>query len=209
MGPGKEVVFAPVLVRLAAAFRASSYDMKAMFRVILNTQAYQRQIRLGASTDEHLHFAAAYPKQLPADALWSSLQSALGGMGGGGGADKGRPMARPGLEGEFKRLFEFDPSLKADEVEGSIAQALMLMNNPAINGRLRAGGAAPLAKILSDNPRDEDAIKALYLHTLARKPTDSELDKCKAYIKNVGNRAEAFEDLQWALINSTEFQTKR
>jgi hypothetical protein len=211
MGPGKEVVFAPVLVRLAAAFRATNYDMKAMFRVILNTQAYQRQVRLGASTDEHLHFAAAYPRQLPADALWASLHAALG-IGGIGGPEPkgGRPMmARFGLEAEFKRLFEFDPSLKADEVEGSIAQALMLMNNPAINGRIRANANAPLAKILSDNPQDPDAIKALYLHTLARKPTDSELDKCKAYIKNVGNRAEAFEDLQWALINSTEFQTKR
>jgi Protein of unknown function (DUF1549)/Protein of unknown function (DUF1553) len=210
MGPGKEVVFAPVLVRLAAAFRATNYDMKAMFRVILNTQAYQRQIRLGASTDEHLHFAAVYPKQLPADALWASLQTALGMSGGIGGPEaKGRPMARAGLEGEFKRLFEFDPSLKADEVEGSIAQALMLMNNPAVNSRIRANGNTPLAKLLSDNPRDEDAVKALYLHTLARKPTDSELDKCKGYIKNVGNRSEAFEDLQWALVNSTEFQTKR
>jgi hypothetical protein len=176
--------------------------MKGMFRVILNTQAYQRQIRLGASTDEHLHFAAAYPKQLPADALWASLRTALGMSGPDG-------KGRPGIEGEFKRLFEFDPSLKADEVEGSIAQALMLMNSPAINARIRANGAVPLAKLLSDSPKDEDAIKALYLHTLARKPTDSELEKCKAYIKNVGNRSEAFEDLQWALVNSTEFQTKR
>jgi hypothetical protein len=206
MGPGKDVVFAPVLVRLAAAFRATNYDMKGMLRVIANTQAYQREIRPGASTDEHLHFAAAYPKQLPADALWEALNAALGGMPRPGGAEaKGRPMARFGLEAEFKRLFEFDPSVKADEVEGSIAQALMLMNNPAINNRI----PAPLNKLLSEHPKDDDAIKALYLHTLARKPTDRELNKCQAYVKNVGNRREAFEDLLWALINSTEFQTKR
>ena len=39
--------------------------------------------------------------------------------------------------------------------------------------------------------------------------TDRELEKCRQYIAKVSNRTEAFEDLLWALINSTEFQTKR
>jgi hypothetical protein len=66
-----------------------------------------------------------------------------------------------------------------------------------------------LARILQDNPADDDALRALYLRTLARRPTDRELAKCRRYIARVGNRAEAFEDLLWALINSTEFQTRR
>jgi len=48
-----------------------------------------------------------------------------------------------------------------------------------------------------------------HLRALARKPTDRELKKCKDHIARAGNRAEAFEDILWALINSTEFQTKR
>jgi hypothetical protein len=35
------------------------------------------------------------------------------------------------------------------------------------------------------------------------------LARCHDYVRTVGNRAEAFEDLLWALLNSTEFQTKR
>jgi hypothetical protein len=116
---------------------------------------------------------------------------------------------RPGLEGEFKRQFEFDPSLKADEIEGSIPQALLLMNNPQLNNKIRAQGDNLLGRILKSHPNDDEAIEALYLRTLARKPTSGEREKCAGYIKKVGKRAEAFEDLLWALINSTEFQTKR
>ena len=49
----------------------------------------------------------------------------------------------------------------------------------------------------------------VYLKTLARKPTDREMEKCHEYVKKTANRTEAFEDLLWALLNSTEFQTKR
>jgi hypothetical protein len=212
MGPQKEVVFGAVLTRLAASFRATDYDMKALLRTIANTETYQRQIRLGESTSEHLHFAAAYPTRLRADALWDSLTGVLGQMGGPGGfrPGMGGPFAgRFGLEAQFKDEFNFDPSTKADEVEGSIPQALMLMNNPQINQKVQARGTNLLGRILTAYPDNDDALRMVYLRALARKPTDREMERCRAYIKKADQRAEAFEDILWALINSTEFQTKR
>jgi hypothetical protein len=215
MGPAKDAVMPAVLTRLAASFRATDYDTKALFRAVLNSDTYQRQIRLGESTNEHLHFAAAYPTRLRADALWESLVGVLGPIGGPGGGGRPRPGAggafggRFGLQGVFMEEFRFDPSTPADEVEGSIPQALMLMNNPAIHQRIQARGNTVLADILSANPQDDDAIRAVYLRALARQPSDRELAKCRDYVKKVGSRAEAFEDLLWALLNSTEFQTKR
>src|SRR5262249_37327829 len=102
-----------------------------------------------------------------------------------------------------------DPSQKSDDIEGSIPQALLLMNNPTISQRIQAKGTNLLARVLTAYPKDDDALRMLYLRTLARKPTDREMDKCRNYIQTVGNRTEAFEDLLWALLNSTEFQTKR
>jgi hypothetical protein len=213
MGPHKEAVFAPVLVRLASAFRATKYDTKEMFRVILNSQTYQRQLRPGESADGHLHFAAAYPTRLRADALWDALVGVVGPFAGPPPAMvermKKNPLAmRFGLEGQFKTEFEFDPSTKADDVEGSIPQALFLMNNPAVCGKLQARGEL-LAGILKDHTDDAKAVAAVYMRVLARKPTDRELAKCRLYIEQVGNRNEAFEDIAWTLLNSTEFQTKR
>jgi hypothetical protein len=213
MGPKKEAVFPAVLARLAASFRATDYDMKALVRTVVNSETYQRQIRLGESTSEHLHFAAAYPTRLRADALWESLTGVLGQFGGPAGEARpgpgGRFAGRVGLEGTFKDEFNFDPSTMADEVEGSVPQALLLMNNPQINQKIQARGTNLLGRILTAYPDNDEALRMVYLRALARKPTDREKERCRTYIAKAGSRAEAFEDILWALINSTEFQTKR
>jgi hypothetical protein len=48
-------------------------------------------------------------------------------------------------------------------------------------------------------------VTELYLKTLAREPSESEIETCLAYVKQVRIRGDAFEDIQWALVNSTEF----
>src|SRR5207237_7450319 len=121
MGPKKEAVFPTVLIRLTGAFRGTNYDVKEMFRAIMTSQTYQRQIRLGDSTDQHLHFAAAYPTRLRADALWDALVSVLGNLAGPQAGMRRPPgpfAQRFGLEGSVKDEFGFDPSTKADDVEG-------------------------------------------------------------------------------------------
>jgi hypothetical protein len=214
MGPKKEAVFPAVLARLAASFRATDYDTKALIRTVVNSETYQRQIRPGDSTSEHLHFAAAYPTRLRADALWESLTGVLGQFGGPPGGARPGPgggmfAGRFGLEGTFKDEFSFDPSTMPDEVEGSVPQALLLMNNPQINQKIQARGTNLLGRILTAYPDNEEALRMVYLRALARKPTDREMERCRTYVKKADSRAEAFEDILWALINSTEFQTKR
>jgi hypothetical protein len=49
----------------------------------------------------------------------------------------------------------------------------------------------------------------LYERVLARKPTDEEQATCKRFIRKVGERKEALEDILWTLVNSTEFLLKK
>ena len=142
--------------------------------------------------------------------MWDSLVSVLGSLGPPQPPSVPRPRpANAGLEGQFKAEFDFDPSLKPDEVEGSVTQALLMMNNQTINQRIKAQGTNLLARILSAYPDNDEALRMVYLRTLARKPTDHEMDKCRQFLEKTKNRPEAFEDILWALLNSTEFQTKR
>jgi hypothetical protein len=217
MGPRRDAVFPTVIARLSGAFRGCNYDVKSLLRALLNSETYQRQIRPGESIDEHLMFAAIYPSRLSGDALWNSLTGVLGNFQPAFG--KGRAFAKKGpfggfakgkgIEGQFKQEFNFDPSTPSDEVEGTIPQALLLMNSPQINQKIRAVGKNLLARVLSAYPENDDAIRILYMRTLARRPTERELTRCREYLARVGNRNEAFEDLLWVLLNSTEFQTRR
>lgn len=216
MGPLQNAHYPEILLRLAAHFRESNYDIRGLYRLIMNTEAYQRQARLGESPDQHLHFTGIYPARLPADALWEALDKALGSMAFPNrqlarreGGPKNPIVRRGGFEGLFKQLFAVDPSAKADEVEGSVPQALMLMNNPQINARMKAGRGNMLAEVLDRNPTDDAAIRDLYLRVLARKPTQRELKVAKDHLQQARSRAEGFEDLLWVLVNSTEFLTKR
>jgi hypothetical protein len=212
LGPQREAVFPTVLPRLAASFRGSNFDVKALFRAILNSQAYQRQSRLGHAPDEHLLFAAVYPTRLSADALWEALVSVLGKMPAPPpkeGKKAGPYQVKRGLEGLLLREFRSDPSARAEDGEGSIPQALLLMNNPRVNQRIQAKGTNLLARILKAYPEDGGALTMVYLRTLARRPTDREMSRCLEYVRRTGNRAEAFEDILWALLNSTEFLTRR
>jgi len=80
------------------------------------------------------------------------------------------------------------------------------MNNLQINNKIKATGNNMLARVLANYSEDDEALRMVYLRTLARRPTDREMARLREHIRTVGNRAEAFEDILWALINSTEYQ---
>ena len=83
-----------------------------------------------------------------------------------------------------------------------------MMNSAAIN-ELISAQRGTLGRMLSEMDKDEDLVVELYLKTLAREPSAKEIETCKRYVQQVGNRGEAFEDILWSLINSTEFLHRR
>jgi hypothetical protein len=211
LGPMKEAVMPDVIARISGAFRGNGYDIKQLFRDLMNTETYQRAVRQGQSPEEHVLFAGRTPVRMDAETLYNVLTCTLGefpapllpkaGFG---------PFARlAGFGGQFKQTFAYDPSAKPEEIEGSISQALLLMNNQAAAVRIRAREGNLLGRILAAHAKDREALEMVYLHTLARRPTASELDRCMKEIRRVGRRADAYEDILWALLNSTEYQTLR
>jgi hypothetical protein len=216
LGPLQPAIYSDVMVRLADSFRASDYDVKELYRLVMASTAYQRQMRYGDSPQEHVRFAGTYPTRLRPEALYDALTKALGplqeagGFGGRRGFGGGPGFRGPqSLRATIKSLFDFDPSAKPEDVEGSVPQALLMMNNEAINRQIKATGNTVLAKVLKDFPKDGDAVDQLYLRALGRSPTANEKKVCLEHVGTSKSRGSAFEDVLWSLINSAEFRTKR
>ena len=83
------------------------------------------------------------------------------------------------------------------------------MNSPMIHNRTQARPGTVLGEILMTAPDNRAALDALYLRVLSRQPTPKEAETCAHYLSKLANRAEAFEDIYWALVNSTEFISRR
>ena len=83
------------------------------------------------------------------------------------------------------------------------------MNNPQVDRAIRAGQGTMLGELLESHPDNRAALETLYLRVLARRPNAKEVKTCGLYLDQVGDRREAFEDILWGLINSTEFVSRR
>jgi hypothetical protein len=208
MGPDRTCHAPKTLDQLSAAFNASGHDLKWLFTTITATEAYQRNSQ-GRRSPDQVPFAANVPQRLRADQVTANVTAVLGGPTSSFGRGRGGPGGGFGALGGFRNplaaAFGYDPSTPRDEVAGSIPQALAMMNSPQVNQGINARGRTSLARLVSTIKDDRELITEIYLKTLAREPSESEITTCLLYLEEVGDRSDAIEDIQWALVNSTEF----
>jgi hypothetical protein len=204
IGPDREATAPETLDCLSVAFTESGYDIKWLIRTIAATEAYQRESRSRRNPDEP-PFAANVAQRLRADQIYNNLQQALELPQQGLAAGRGPYGFNRTPQVLFAQVFGYDPSERRDEVAGSIPQALVLMNSPMVSAFMRAAPGTMLGRVLRDVDSDEDLTVELYLRTLCREPSDKELDACLAHRREATTRGEAFEDVLWSLVNSTEF----
>lgn len=201
-----------LLDALADDFVKSGYDFKGVVRTILNSRTYQLSARPNEfnETDEK-YFSRAYPKLLPAEVLLDAVSSATGSPEKFPGLPLGtRAVELPDGEigHEFLQAFG-QPSRElvcecARESETTLTQALNLINGDVVHAKLRDPNNR-VHQMLASGADDDAIVQALYLTTMSRPPVDAEIQAVKAHLAKIGDRTKAFEDVQWALINSKEF----
>lgn len=213
IGPTRTARFPEAMDALAQGFIAQKYDLRWLMKTIALTEAYQRQIRPKEVSEDPLPFAAQTATRLRADQLFNALVQVLG-LNDPTDNDSDNEMAGPRAQvrsprNQFHQLFGFDPSTSQEDITGNVPQSLFLMNSPLFRGAIAANGNTRLAKILHEQSEDRDALDEVYLLVLAREPSAKETEASLSYIKDVGQRNEAFEDIMWCLLNSSEFLSKR
>ena len=85
----------------------------------------------------------------------------------------------------------------------SPVQAMMMMTSPVVTKRISSEGNTRIAKLLQAGKSDNEIIEELFLSSVSRRPNTEELEVAKRVIAT--DRKIGLGDIQWALMNSTEF----
>lgn len=206
IGPDRQCSAPKTLERLTSDLVSRDYDLKWLIETIQSTRVYQAELA-SRRTPDQLPFQNNYAQRLRSDQLFNSLLCVFDipePAQNVSGANYGR-SARSAPRFLFQRTFGYDPSTRRDEVGESIPQALAMMNSSFINQQVSAQPGRLLAQLLSEVRSDRQVVEELYIKVLSRQPTREELRVCLDYRRSVSDRAEAFEDVLWTLVNHAEF----
>lgn len=195
-----------LLDELTAQFVASKFDVKHLVRAITTSRAYQRTSKpLKENAGDREFYSHMSIRVLTPEQLWDSLVMVFGQEPAMPAGKLGRPLLvlREGMpttpRGEFVRYFLEEHAAPTDFTQG-IPHALRLLNGVQFNNV-----DTSLERIVPKGTDAAKAIESLYLATLSRRPTETEIGFMTTYLQRHNDLKSAYEDVLWALLKSSEF----
>lgn len=201
-----------LLDALAKDFINSKFDAKHLIRVIMNSRTYQLSAQTNDfNKDDNKYFSHAVTKLHTAEQLFDALCFVTDVPEKFAGMPMGtRAVQLPDGEVNHPFLKTFGQPARElaceceRENDSNLAQALQLINGPAVNDRLR-NPANRIGKLLAKKLPDQEMLNELFLVTLSRLPSAPETKAMLDHVLKTENKRLAWEDVHWALINSKEF----
>ncbi len=198
-----------LLDQLAVDFRASNYNVKALIRWITASKAYHVSSRMTKSNDQDEALFSHYPlKPMTPEQLFDSLITATAAhRTEGGGSEKLREQWLR----QFVVAFNNDEAGESSNFQGTIPQALMMMNGELMSKAVSGEPGSFLAYVLDQArlqrgmPPVRYAVENLYLASLSRPPTAAELRWASGLFDSNPDTLGVLQDLFWTLLNSNEF----
>ena len=209
-----------LLAYLERELRAAHYDLKHVYRLILNSQTYQLSSIARSATPEAAVQFARYPlRRLEAEVLIDALCQITGTTERYTSAipepytfipDNQRSIALPdgSITSSFLEQFgrpSRDTGLESERNNRLTAdQRLHLLNSTHVRRKIEQGPNLQALAQSANSP--SELVDALYLTILSRLPTAEEAKIIGASKQPRRGKARAAPgDLVWALINSSEF----
>ena len=209
-----------LLTKLANAFIANGYDLRATLKLMVMSNAYQLSSRYapGAWSETWTpYFARHYPRRLMSEALLDAIMRATGvgasiGAGTFGNVPKAMMLPDPNEGGTYRTFLNTfgrgnrDDAPRSDD--GNPVQALTMLNDAIVVSRVHNASAGSTVQTTLAATKDAGTIAdTLYLTTLSRYPTAPERTAAIAQLGS-GDLTKKTEDLQFALLNKLEFLFK-
>jgi hypothetical protein len=87
--------------------------------------------------------------------------------------------------------------------EPTLAQALHMVNGDTIQGKITRSPV--IQEMLDQKKKPEEIVDELFIRSVSRKPSEAEKKKMMTLVQPTPTDRKAYEDVFWALLNSTEF----
>lgn len=210
-----------LLATLEKELVKSHYDLRHIYRLILNSRTYQQSsIPHGDTADPSIQFAHYTIRRLDAEVLIDAL-CWIGGDGESYTSATPEPysfipknertidLADGSITSPFLATFgrpSRDTGLESERNnKPTDSQCLYLLNSTDVQRRIERSPQLHSA-LAADKKNLPALIRNIYVLILSRYPTPAESSVAEQYFKAKGRqRTEAANDLAWALINSKEF----
>ncbi len=201
-GSGNPPSHPELLEFVALDFSSHGYDLRRLFRVLTGTRTYRLSSEYHGEPPERELFAASSLRRMSPEQLFNSLVTLLKLE-----RHARSPEFRENKDRFFRRfVFLFDTDTVSDEdvAQGTIPQALAMLNGPLT--RMSRGAGSKGARRGRDFPPEQGVVvKELFLRTLARYPSPAERTDVGRLIREGESRRQAYQDVLWALVNTSEF----
>jgi len=239
MGPHNPSSNPELVDFLATEFRTAGYDLKRLTRWITASETYNLTSRghSGNKADDPASgnaplFSHMYVKPFTAEQLYDSLLVATEAHKAGRNYDQAERQRTEWL-GQFVRAFGTDENDESTDFNGTVPQALVMMNGQLIRNAISGESGGFLRRVLEGSvPKPDEGnkskspraartksiplklakgipgrIEILYLTALARKPTSDEMSAFDKAFQQGKDRdpIHGLQDVFWALLNSNEF----
>jgi hypothetical protein len=115
-------------------------------------------------------------------------------------------VARYGQRNDFVKRYGDNGEDEFGSHGGTIPQRLLLMNGSLLHEKIKDSPFNASTRIGWMAADDAHAVEAAYLSVLTRRPAPEEAEHFQYFLaESELPRSQRFEDMFWALINSTEF----
>ncbi len=224
---------AALLNNLADQFRRNNFDLKWLMRTIASSETYQLSSRYAGPwnlSNENL-FARKLVRRLMAEEIHDAIATSSGILPSYPVPEPQPPtwntrtsrtvryamqlpetgfMPDNGVVASFLNSFDRGNRLDNDRKgDGSVLQALNLMNDAFVMTRIRSSNTGGQQSLLnrSINMADGQLVNQLYLTVLSRYPTEQEMTLALDTLRGTSGttRTQRGENLLWSLYNKVDF----
>jgi hypothetical protein len=203
---------AALLDALARDFVEHDFDVKHLIRTIMASRTYQLSA-LGNDFNktDTKYFSHTITRLLSAEQLLDALSQVTEVPEKFPGFVEGtRAVNLAGADIEHPFLKSFgkpsrDTVCECErEGETNLGQALQFISGSTINGKLTSTKNR-LSRLLTKKLGSQEMAEELYLATLSRLPSATEVRAAVQHVENADSRRAGWEDVQWTLLNTKEF----